>query len=160
MRNNIEPLAATLWFQRVAVVATGELGNIENSLRHAAHLVQLAPISFRRVMPTILDEDAFEALLESGNLDSAARQLFVPAMPLLVETSLAGEPARAEVDCPLLRRRVEGRGETPASAILCVWANWLVSLRLAYGTALDDQPGWPDGGAPRLDTGSSYPKPE
>lgn len=137
---NVEPLAARVWFQRVAVVATGELGNIENSLRHAAHLVQLAPISFRRVMPPILDEDAFEALLESGDFDTAARKLLAPPTTLLVETSAHDSPPRAVIGCAILKRPVDGKGDTAAAAILEAWAKWLVTLRLEFGSDLDLDP--------------------
>lgn len=135
-----EPLATGLWFQRVAIVATGELGSIENSLRHAAHLVQLAPIAYRRVMPPVLEEDAFEALLASGDFDSAARQLFGPPTALLIETRADGSPLRAIVGCPILKRPVDGAGDSAAAAMLDAWARWLVTLRLEFGSDLDDDP--------------------
>jgi hypothetical protein len=135
-----EPLATGLWFQRVAIVAGCELGSIENSLRHAAHLVQLAPISFRRVMPRSLEEEAFEALLDSGDFDAAARQLFASPTTLLVETSVDGSPVRAVVGCAILKRPVDGKGDTAAAAILEAWAKWLVTLRLEFGADLDDDP--------------------
>lgn len=135
-----EPLATGLWFQRVAIVAAGELGSIENSLRHAAHLVQLAPIAFRRVMPPVLEEDAFEALLEAGDFDSAARHLFDAATALLIETRADGSPLRAVVGCPILKRSVDGAGDSAAAAMLDAWARWLVSLRLEFGSDLDDDP--------------------
>ena len=137
---NIEPLATGVWFQRVAVIAGGELGSIENSLRHAAHLVQLAPIAFRRVMPPILDEDAFEALLEAGDYDTAARQLFVTPTTLLIETSVDERPLRAVIGCAILKRPVDGTGESAAAAMLDAWAKWLVTLRLEFGSDLDDDP--------------------
>jgi hypothetical protein len=135
-----EPLATGLWFQRVAIAASGELGSVENSLRHAAHLVQLAPFSFRRVLPPLLDDDAFETLLEAGEFDTAARQLFAPPTTLLIETSADGSPLRAVIGCVILRRPVDGTGETAAAAILDAWAKWLVTLRLEFGSDLDDGP--------------------
>lgn len=147
MHNNIEPLAASLWFQRIAIAASGELGSVENSLRHAAHLVQLAPLSFRRVLPEIRDEEQFESLLEASDLDTAARELFGPTTKLLVETSADDDSVRAVVCCALLKRAVDGRGACVASASLSAWANWLVGLRLEFGTALDVDP-IPDEGCP------------
>jgi hypothetical protein len=135
-----EPLATGLWFQRVAIAAAGELGSIENSLRHAAHLVHLAPFSFRRVLPQVLEEGAFEALLEAGEFDTAARQLFAPPTTLLIETSADESPLRAVIGCAILGRPVDGTGETAAAAILDAWAKWLVTLRLEFGSALDDDP--------------------
>lgn len=97
-------------------------------------------MSFRRVMPEIRNEDQFESLLESGDLDTAARELFGPTTKLLVETSADDESLRAVVSCAILKRSVDGRGACVASASLSAWANWLVSLRLEFGTALDDEP--------------------
>lgn len=140
MCGNIEPLPTSLWFQRIAITASGGLGGIENSLRHAAHLVQLAPISFRRVMPWILGEDAFETLLESGEFDTAARQLFVQPTTVLIETSADDDPLRAVVGCAILKRPVEGTGDTAAAAMLDAWVKWLVTLRLEFGSDLNDDP--------------------
>ena len=133
MGKSIEPLAAALWFQRIAVIADGQLGNIENSLRHAGHLLQLAPLSFRHVLGAIADEDSFEALLEKGDFDAAARQLFGPTATVRVGPGTGASMPRAAVDCAILKRTVEGSGDTPAEAMVNAWARWLVSLRLELG---------------------------
>lgn len=142
-----EPLSLSLWFQRIAIVATGEPGTVENSLRHAGHLVQLTPIPFRKVVPPLFDEGAFEALLDAGDFDTAARQLFVPPTTVFIETSSDDSPLRAVVACALLRRSVEGSGATAAAAILDAWAKWLTTLRLEFGSDLENDPA-PVGSAP------------
>ncbi|HEU4650593.1 MAG TPA: hypothetical protein VFS49_04190, partial [Croceibacterium sp.] len=138
MCGNIEPLAPSLWFQRIAVIAAGELNSIENSLRHASHLIQLAPIAFRKVLPSFDNDDAFEALLESEDLESAARQLVGPGVTLLIEASCHDKPTRAVIACPDLRRTVDGTGDTVASAVLAAWANWLTALRAQLGAELEE----------------------
>ena len=149
MCNNIEPLTPALWFQRIAIIASGDLGNIENSLRHAGHLIQLAPIAFRRVLPATIDEDEFEELLGTGAFDAAARQLFAPAVTLLLETETGAESMRAVIPCSLLKRKVDGSGDTTAGAMLNAWANWLIALRLEFGIELEDPPASADDwGAP------------
>ena len=61
--DDVEPLDSNLWFERLEAMARGDLGTLENSLRHAFHLVQLAPTRFRRSVHSKLEEDSFEALL-------------------------------------------------------------------------------------------------
>jgi hypothetical protein len=89
-------------------------------------------------MPSILDDDAFEALLESSDFDTAARQLFAPSTTLLIETSADDSPVRAIISCSILARPVDGTGDTAAAAIVDAWAKWLVTLRLEFGLDLKD----------------------
>jgi len=158
MANNIEPLAPNLWFQRLAVIAAGELGSVENSLRHASHLILLAPKAFRKVVSPILDEEAFEALLDVGDFDTAARQLVVPPATLLVQADPDAKSLRAVIGCAILKRPVEGTGDTAAAAILDAWTSWLITLRLEFGVDFEQIPLPPTPGR-AADRGSSCPGP-
>jgi len=131
MRHEIEPLESSLWFARIELIAWNGLGGIENSLRHAGHLMQLAPASFRGAAH-LEDEDAFEALLDTEDFDVAARCLVHPDYLDLRESK--GEAA-AWIACPMLERTVEGAGRSAAEAVLDAWSKRLLALRDACGGA-------------------------
>lgn len=142
MTDDIEPLPSALWFRRIEMIANGELDSVENSLRHAAHLLQLTPRPFRDVVRLSLDEEAFEALLEAGNLDTAARHLVAQPTALSVDQDGNG-PVRAVISCVILGRAIHGTGETVATAVLDAWTTCLLALRTEFGTdllSLPDQP--------------------
>lgn len=135
MDDDVEPLAAALWFGRIEVIARGELGSVESSLRHAAHLLQLTPRPFRPLVHLSVDEDAFEALLEAGEFDAAARHLVAQPAALSVEQYPNG-PIRAVISCAILKRTIPGTGETVATAILNAWTTCLLALRTEFGADL------------------------
>ena len=135
MTDDIEPLAAPLWFERIEMIARGELGTVENSLRHAAHLLQLAPRPLRHVVRLALEESAFEALLDAGELDRAAHHLIAQPTALSVSHE-PNEPARATLSCAILQRAVHGTGETAAAAILNAWTGCLLALKTQFGPEL------------------------
>ena len=130
MTGEIEPLDPHLWFERIEMISNGELQQIENALRHAGHLAQLAPIAFRTHVGLSIAEAEFEALLESGDFDAAARCL-QPGVSYL-EPQAQGLRVSVAIKSLLLERTFEGRGETLASAILSAWTASLLALRSAY----------------------------
>ena len=162
MSKSIEPLSPALWFQRIAIVADGELGSLENSLRHAGHLVQLAPLPFRKILTQIPGDDEFEALLEAGALDEASLQLFGPATSVLVEAVPDGGRRRAVVACDILRRSVDADGDTAAEATLNAWARWLLALWFEFGPEIEGHAGpagaWPAALQARLEQRKDTPE--
>jgi hypothetical protein len=98
-----------------------ELRGVEKSLRHAAHLLQLTPKRFRHVLRLSLNERAFEALLDAGEFDAAARHLVAQPTALSVGEGSNGA-IRAMISCEILNRVISGTGETAAIAILDAWA--------------------------------------
>jgi hypothetical protein len=142
MTDDISPLAPALWFRRIEMIAGGELRSVEHSLRHAAHLLQLTPTPLRQHVRLSLDEDGFEALLEAGEFDTAARYLVAQPTALSIDQEPSG-PIRAVISCAVLNRAIHGRGETVAAAVLNAWTSCLLSLRAEFGAdliSLEDQP--------------------
>lgn len=133
MRESIEPLIPWLWFERIEKIAHGGLGNVENALRHAGHLLQLTPAPFRDVVGPDLDEKEFEALLDAGDHDTAARRLVGLPTILSVEAEPREGALCATISCPMVGRAIRGSGDTVASAILDAWTSRLLGLRTKYG---------------------------
>lgn len=127
MANEVEPLSAGLWFQRLEVVARGELGSLQKSLRHTYHLVQLTPRQFRRSVRPKVDEKDFEALLEAEDFQAAASRLIeYPSSPsLLGGDTAAFEAALSCVRCALI---FNSTGSSAGSAALACWLNYLARL--------------------------------
>ena len=136
MSDSTEPLISNLWFERIEKVASGGLGSVENALRHAAHLLQLTPTPFRDVVRLGIDEEGFEALLDSGDFDTAARHLIGQPTALSVEAEQNEVKFRATISCPILGRAISCSAETVASAILAAWTTCLLGLRSEYGADL------------------------
>jgi hypothetical protein len=132
MSDPIEPLIPSLWFERIEKIAGGYLGGVENSLRHAAHLLQLTPTSFRDEVRLGANEAEFEALLDAGAFDSAARHLVGGPTALSVKTDSGEGAYRVTIACSLLGRAVSGRGKTEATAILDAWTTRLLNLKSQY----------------------------
>ena len=135
MRGDLHPLDSVLWFQRIEIIASGELC-LENSLRHACHLLQLTPTPFRHVVRLVIDEDSFEALLEEGRYDATARHLVAQPTALTVEQRPNARTVTAAISCVILQRVIKGTGETEAEAILDAWTSCLLALRAEYDADL------------------------
>ena len=126
---DIEPLPPEMWFERIEMIANGELKNAESALRHAFHLLQLTPREFRPPEYALLDEESYEALLEAGHLDEAAMRL-VSSPTLTVTTASGADCVEVVIRCEILKRAIFGRGDCAASAILQAWAKCLLALRV------------------------------
>lgn len=136
MTEDIEPLAAELWFRQFEKLANGEFACIERALRHTSHLLQLTPAPFRHVLRLAIEEDRLEALLEAEEFDTAARHLIAQPTAFAYEVEQKEDSIRATVSCPILGRAVHGTGSTVASAILAVLTTGLLSLRDEFGENL------------------------
>lgn len=132
MTDFVEPLPPELWFERLEMIASGNMPSVESALRHASHLLQLAPMSFRDIARPTLEENSLEALLEAGDLDTAARYLV--AQPLALSLTPGGDRGRVQVtiSCALLGQSITVTGETAASAILEAWATCLLALQTVF----------------------------
>lgn len=130
------PLDSALWFKRIEIIANGSLASVENSLRHASHLLQLTPLELRPLVGLAIDPDSFEALLDSGNLDTAARHLVARPTALDTEGEAGAPLIRATIRCSALNRKVHGIGDSVAKAVLNAWSTCLLCLREQYGDDL------------------------
>jgi hypothetical protein len=129
MTAQIEPLASDLWARRIEKIANGDLGGIEQSLRHASHLVQLSPPAYRHVVMLSIDERQFESLLASGNFDTAARHLIAEPTALSIESSRDNAHlVTATISCKTVGRAFQGTGDTTAKAVLSAWTSNLLAL--------------------------------
>ena len=135
MGDYVEPVAAALWFQRIDLIASGALGCVENSLRHASHLLQLTPLPLRPLIGPSVDDDTFEALLDAADFDTAALYLVTQPAALTIEEGKANL-VRATIRCPVLNRNIAGTGETVANAVLNAWTTCLLAIRMEYGPDL------------------------
>jgi hypothetical protein len=132
--DELSPIDADLWFGRLAMIARGELRSLERSLRHAFHLVQLAPEEFRRSVRPAADEPSFEALLDACQFHEAASLLIhYPSPPVMAFTGT--QVIEAEIACPECSALFRGAGANSGSAILGCCLDYLSRL---------PSPGWCD----------------
>ena len=131
--NPIEPLEPEIWFERIEAIARGDMG-LEQSLRHACHLLQLTPAPFREVVRLAVAETFFEDLLAARDYDAAARHL--TALPTALSVDHTGDEFSAAISCIILGQVIRGTGPTEATAILSAWTTCLLALKNAYKAGL------------------------
>jgi hypothetical protein len=128
MRWSEHPLDAAVWFQRIEMIRDRGLPSTENALRHALHLLQLAPVEYRPQDGPAIDEESYEAFLSEGNYEQAARML-VSATTLGLTATTDDGSVRVAVRCSAIDHTVFGEGPTVADAILQVWSQYMLMLR-------------------------------
>lgn len=128
MPEAIEALPPSLWFERIEMVANGELRCTESALRHALHLLQLSPPQFRPREYGSIDEASYEGLLDAGHFEAAARCL-VATFTISVSVPSATGEIQAAVSNNAMSTMIHGKGISAAAAILQAWAHSLLALR-------------------------------
>jgi hypothetical protein len=70
------PLSPSIWYQRLHYIRQQihsiEDGIVEQLLRHAFHLTQLAPGPLKELLRPRISENAFERLMSTNNIDLAS----------------------------------------------------------------------------------------
>ena len=137
MPRDLDPLSSEIWFERIGLIAAGVLAGVEQSLRHAYHLQQIAPRALRESIQPAIGEDDFEELLASGDFGAAARSLVGKPMSLDVQAGNDALEKIAIVACGQRREAARGRGPTEALAILDAWSRCVLMARAQYGSDLE-----------------------
>lgn len=130
-RDSIEPLGVKTWFgsvDRLRTKAIGDSLSIGSALRHAYHLVQLAPHPLRTSISAALSERAFEELLDAGIHDIAAQALVGAPAGFALVRQPDSKTIFAEVRFPDGGRPGCGQGRTIARAILQAWCRAALAL--------------------------------
>jgi hypothetical protein len=136
MADYVEPLEPTVWFSRIDKIASGGLLSVEHCLRHAMHLLLLTPLPLRPNVGLAIKEDVFEAFLEAGDFDAAAKHLIAQPAALSVNASDGAKRIDATIRCSVLNRTIVGRGDTVAAAVLDAWTSCLLTVRAEFGADL------------------------
>lgn len=137
--DDIEPLAPDHWLRRMAHLATRPLDeddDLERALRHAFHLVRLAPRPLRHIIRAASDEAEFEALLDARNFEAAVLRLVGEHMPYALHTSSDGGVS-AQAWYADQHDRHSAAGRSAAAALLRAW------LQCNAALAFDDGAGPP-----------------
>lgn len=128
---DVEPLETGLWLQEWDKLASRSLiddQDLERVLRHAFHLVQLAPRPLRHLINCAVSEEQYEIMLEVGAWDSAAISLIGDQLGISVTRLSGTENFTAHVSNlrePAPRRVSDS---TFARAVLKAWLKYLTAV--------------------------------
>jgi hypothetical protein len=118
-------------------LALSERATIGSALRHAYHLVQLAPHALRTSVSAAMSEGAFENLLEAEIYDIAAQALVGSPAGLALVRQPGSKAIFAEVRFPDGRGLGCGQGRTIAPAFLQAWCRAALALDEPAGRGPD-----------------------
>ena len=127
----IESLDATIWLEAIRglsadVMTLPDEPSTDRLMRRAYHLSLLAPDPFWRFFAAPIDEEAFEASIESGDPGESLDQLINPA--LLVETAKPDGKFEATVRVSELDLVGRGAGSDQTRAVLTAWCDCIVLM--------------------------------
>lgn len=127
----IEPLESGTWFRTIDSLShrsRRSAGDLEEQLRHAYHLAQMAPLPIREVVQPKCDEVRFEQFLACGAFESAALAL-IPA-PLKYSVARGYDTmVLATVALPGDDTGNFASAEEFASALLQAWVRSVMALQ-------------------------------
>ena len=138
VRASIQPLSPDLWLGRLGFLREHIFaGTIETepALRHAFHLLQLAPGPFADMLGDC-DDDSFEHLLENKLYDAAAEKLTSSSF-LDMSVNVPDGHARAKITSEVYDLRIEVVAKDKANAMLLAWLELILSIEKA---ALSPEP--------------------
>lgn len=138
VRASIQPLSPDLWLGRLGFLREHIFaGTIETepALRHAFHLLQLAPGPFADMLGDC-DEDSFEHLLENKLYDAAAGKLTASSF-LDIFVNVPDGHASVEIKSEVYDLRIEAVAKDKANAMLIAWVELILNTEKA---ALNQEP--------------------
>ena len=127
---DIEPLEPGLWlhqWQRLAARLIETVEDLERALRHAFHLVQLAPRPLRPIVNCHASEDEFEAFLEAGAMETAMFELIGDRLGFSLGRAAGDEAVVAEI-LPPGGQMFGASGRSPVEALFQAWLRYLAAL--------------------------------
>lgn len=139
----IEPLELGSWFDALQVLQKRQShvdgSGQESVLRHAYHLMQLAPAPLVEIIRSDIDEACFEQLLAAGAYDAAAVALVGSPMGFTISRAVADKPASAEVYLSVSVSSGSVEAESMSGALVGAWCQAITSIRSKVGIKDDRQ---------------------